>query len=188
MKTVPSGKLLVCMNGAFERLGTVTVTGCTAPDNVGRPVSAASLVALVPMMVGMDPEDDAVDPEPVIVMALADVLPLVDAPLVLPPVVAEAVFDADPVPVAALAVERLGRVDAAEAANAKVTATAVDRWKSLMVFVRTRDVKRKISAARKSLGSRMLVVAIRSRLGGSRESSIEVKVISRDSTQLGRVR
>lgn len=131
----------------------MTVKATTAPESVGRPVRAASEVAVVPVMVGIDPED-AVEPEPVIVTPVADTDAVVD-PVLLAVPVAEAVFDtapvfdadadfeADPVPVAPEAVERLGRLEAAEAAIARVTATAMDRCTSLIVYVKTREALKK---------------------------------------------
>ena len=72
MKTVPSGRVLVCMNGALAVGGTVGVTAFTAPDRVGRPVGRAPfVVAVVPVMTGMEPDDGPVVPEPVIVTPAA---------------------------------------------------------------------------------------------------------------------
>jgi hypothetical protein len=67
MKTVPSGRLLVCINGAFEVGGTLTVTGWTAPDSLGSPVgSAPSVVAVVPVIAGTEADVVVVLSDPVI--------------------------------------------------------------------------------------------------------------------------
>jgi hypothetical protein len=150
MKTVPSGRVLVCMNGALERFGTVTENAVTAPERVGRPVRAASEVALVPVMVGTVAED-ADEPDPVIVTPLVD-----DAVLVVVVPVAEALFEpvfdavivADPDPVACGAVDRLGRaaesVEAAEAAITRAIATARDCCRTLIVYARRYGLKKSV--------------------------------------------
>lgn len=133
MKTVPSGRLLVCMNGALDRFGTVTVKATTAPVRVGRPVRAASVVAEVPVIVGTVPEE-AAEPDPVIETVLADELAVVVAEVVPDPVVDVAVEAADPVPVACCAVERFGKfVEAAETPIAKATATTIEPCITLMM-------------------------------------------------------
>lgn len=50
MKTVPSGNVLCCMNGAFAVGGTEAVTGWIAPDSLGRPVRAPPVVTAEPVM------------------------------------------------------------------------------------------------------------------------------------------
>lgn len=111
----------------------------------------------MPVIVGTDPVVAAVEPEPVI--ETFDVLP-VDAAAVPDPVVADAVFDpepvvADPDAVESVAVERLGRVEAAEAAMAKATATAADRWRSLIVCVIVENALKKRYRPRERLRDRV---------------------------------
>lgn len=67
MKTVPSGSLEVCMNGAFAVLGTIGVTIDAMPVRVGSPVTPIiEAVVLVPVVVA-----------PVVVEVPEDVLALV---------------------------------------------------------------------------------------------------------------
>jgi hypothetical protein len=67
MKTVPSGRLDVCMYGAFEVGGTEGATITYAPVIDGRPVGRAPpLVAEEPpVIVGTDPVAETDEPEPV---------------------------------------------------------------------------------------------------------------------------
>lgn len=110
MKTVPSGKLLVCMKGALAVGGTDGATIWYAPDSVGRPVKAPSAVAVVPVITGADVATPPVVPEPVITTPLDEDLSVGVAVAELP----DPVFDAAEAveaefPVAAVAEEILGR-------------------------------------------------------------------------------
>ncbi len=111
MKTVPSGKVLCCMNGAFAVEGTVGVMALTPPVKVGRPDGRAPFeVAVVPVMTGIEPVAVSLIPEPVIDTSEAfEVDPLVVF-AVLEPVVRDG--DAVLLPVlegVSSAVERLGK-------------------------------------------------------------------------------
>lgn len=138
MKTVPSGRLLCCMKGAWLVFGTMGVTILPTPVNVGRLVgSDGRAPAFVPA---------ADDPDPVIVGG-AVFVPFVPLPVieifaaVSAAPVAFAVFTED-FPFVCVADDRLGRfVGAAPCADAPIvsseTASAVERSgvfrKSLMV-------------------------------------------------------
>lgn len=170
MKTVPSGRVLVCMNGALERFGTVTVKATTIPERVGRPVRAPSSVAVVPVMVGTAPES-AVEPDPVIVTPLAEEVADVDPDLVAVPVTeavfAEPVFDgeavvfADPVAVGSMAVERSGRPESDEAAEAAMTraiATTIDLCRTLILYaISKKGVKERDQAEKRCAKSKFVV-------------------------------
>lgn len=68
MKTVPSGRLDVCIYGAFDVGGTEGATIMYSPVIEGRPVGRAPpLVAEEPpVIVGIEPVAEADEPEPVI--------------------------------------------------------------------------------------------------------------------------
>jgi hypothetical protein len=109
IKTVPSGRLLVCMYGALAVGGTEGETIEYAPDKVGRPVSTPSVSAafVVVAMLGTLVNPVADVPEPVIVTPAADVEPVpADAAVeaVFEALVAVAEFDVG----VSVAVERLG--------------------------------------------------------------------------------
>lgn len=127
MKTVPSGRLLVCMYGALAVGGTDGATITNAPDNVGRPVKAPPPAAAEPPVIDGTEMADPVEPDPVITIFGADDEPAAVVPDPLVGVVSvlwpeetgeavegaeagEAVFDVVP-SVACVAVERLGSFD-----------------------------------------------------------------------------
>lgn len=132
MKTVPSGRLLVCINGAFFVDGTIGVTTVAIPVSVGRSVGrpAASVPVDPPVMLGTEAVSVPVEPP---VMEMADLpVPVV---LAAAPVVAALVFpvvaaDVLPVFVAFVALERLGRpvapASCAIAPMARETASAAE--------------------------------------------------------------
>jgi hypothetical protein len=115
IKTVPSGRLLVCMYGALAVGGTEGETIEYAPDKVGRPVSTPSVTAAfdVAAMLGTLVNLVADVPEPVIVTPAAELEP---EPVPVPAdAVVEAVFEASAAVAFAefdvgvsVAVERLG--------------------------------------------------------------------------------
>ena len=84
MKTVPSGRLLVCMYGALAVGGTEGGTITYAPESVGSPVGRAPPVVAVfpPVITGIDPDVAADEPDPVIttvddcMLLLSDVCPV----------------------------------------------------------------------------------------------------------------
>jgi hypothetical protein len=80
IKTVPSGRLLVCMYGALAVGGTEGETIENAPDKVGRPVSTPSVTAafVVAAMLGTLVNPVADVPEPVIVTPAAELEPVPD--------------------------------------------------------------------------------------------------------------
>lgn len=118
MNTVPSGNLLTCMYGALAVGGTDGATIVYAPDKVGRLVGRAVLPVPVPVIDGIVPVSDIVEP-PVMLTVLAPELdPVADVTVALP------VADED---CESVAVERLGSalVEAAPEPMAKTeTATA----------------------------------------------------------------
>jgi len=88
MKTVPSGREEICMNGASAVGGTVGATILNAPARVGRPVRAPPSVFVPPPVIeigGTDPVG-AADPEPVI-FAVGDGPLELAPPVVLVPLV-----------------------------------------------------------------------------------------------------
>lgn len=139
MKTVPSGIVDFCMNGALAVYGTIMV-GIPAPWIVGSPVSekgvppevvlvASGNVAVVVAEASVVDSAELVAPvvvSPVVSALVADVLsPVVVSPVVLP-VVSAVVEASSVVAVANVAVDRFGRsfcactaVAASSASNAK---------------------------------------------------------------------
>ena len=67
MKTVPSGKLDVCIYGAFDVGGTDGATIRNSPEIEGRPVGRAPppVAEEPPVIVGIEPVAEADEPEPV---------------------------------------------------------------------------------------------------------------------------
>jgi hypothetical protein len=103
MKTVPSGRVEVCMYGALAVGGTEGATIWYWPDSVGRPDGRAppSVEVAVPVMEGTVPVFESVEPP----VMTAVVGAAVDPPVVVPfASVVAAVFVAVPVFVAVFAV------------------------------------------------------------------------------------
>jgi hypothetical protein len=125
MKTVPSGRLLCCMKGAWLVFGTMGVTILATPVNVGRLVgSDGRAPAFVPA---------ADDPDPVMLGIGAEFVPFDPLPVIeiFPPVL-EPVFAAGVVFAAFAedfpADERLGRfVGAAPCADAPIASSETAR-------------------------------------------------------------
>lgn len=108
MKTVPSGRELVCMYGAPAFGGTEAGTILKAPVRVGNPEGrpSASPPAFGPVIVGTGPVNVSDCPPPVITAVVATVLdapPEIDASPVVLPVVT------DLVSCDLIALERFGR-------------------------------------------------------------------------------
>lgn len=108
MKTVPSGRLLVCMYGAFAVGGTDGATTTYPPDKVGNPVRAPSLLAVVPVMTGAVEACPDV-PDPVMTTPVEDAAALVVPVLLEPVFVAAAPVFAAVLAVVAVAVARSGK-------------------------------------------------------------------------------
>jgi hypothetical protein len=149
MKTVPSGRLLCCMKGAFCVGGTDGATIENAPLNVGKFVGSVGSAPLSvpddpPVMTGMDSVLVPVDPTPVIT-TLVVLLPPSVVDCAAPGSVAVVAVLFPSVFVVSVAVDRFGRlVGAAEfCADAPIarieTARAVERSdvfrRSLMMCV-----------------------------------------------------